>query len=62
MYFRFDSWKGASEIFLKRKVRCPFAFIVYSHSPGGTFHYCKVSVSETKVTFEMVGLDKDTGR
>lgn len=30
-------------------------------SPGDTFHFCRVTVSESEVAFEMVRLDEDTG-
>ena len=33
----------------------------FYNQPGDTFHYCKISLSETKTYFEMINLEKDTG-
>jgi len=33
----------------------------FYNQPGDTFHYCKITVSETKALFEMIKLDKNTG-
>jgi len=33
----------------------------FYNQPGDTFHYCKITLSETKTHFEMIKLEKDTG-
>ena len=32
----------------------------FYNQPGDTFHYCKITISETKVHFEMIKLENDT--
>ena len=33
----------------------------FYNQPEDTFHYCKITLSETKAHFEMIKLEKDTG-
>jgi len=55
IYYIVSGGGGAKQCTIKR---APADF--YNQS-GETFHYCKITLSETKVYFEMIKLDKDTG-